>query len=285
MPIFFLLEAMLPATAIPTRRSINWRGRTWRTLPYPAYVIPGNQDVGNKHTRSNGPSDSRDDIALNMTSERLRLFASYFGPINWTFMHRGVRFTGFYAAVAGSGLPEEERFWRFMDRLANQPAALHHVAIMHYWLYIDAIDEKSWDITQESEYLPWYFGIDHSERLRIRDYLLAAGVEVLMCGHVHAGRPVETLDGIRIYKCSAGGNTAQMSERFGEVESRVGFHKCMVTDGGIDVAFVPGKNQTKEYGTYGPGGHPPISERDYSIAREEPHLSPDTWLIDGATNA
>jgi len=80
------------------------------TLPFPCHVIPGNMDVGNKHTGREGPSDTRDDVALNMTSDRLRLFASHFGPINWSFVHRGVRFTGFYAAVAGSGLPEEQRF-------------------------------------------------------------------------------------------------------------------------------------------------------------------------------
>ena len=50
-------------------------------LPFPAYAIPGNMDVGNKHTRRNGPRPDRDDVALNLTSHRLQLFASSFGPV------------------------------------------------------------------------------------------------------------------------------------------------------------------------------------------------------------
>ncbi|MFH1569029.1 MAG: metallophosphoesterase, partial [Gemmatimonadota bacterium] len=158
-------------------------------LPFPAYVIPGNMDVGNKHTRRNSRRRDRDDVALNLTSRRLQLFASYFGPVQWSFLHREVRFTGFYAAVAGSGLPEEDRFWRFMERLPGLPAARHHVAMMHYWLYMDDPAEPNWDIGREEEYLLWYFGIDEPHRARLIQILQAASVDVLFCGHVHTGRP------------------------------------------------------------------------------------------------
>ena len=43
---------------------------------------------------------SWDDTDLNMTAERLNLFSSYFGPICWTYLHRGIRFTGFFAPPA-----------------------------------------------------------------------------------------------------------------------------------------------------------------------------------------
>jgi hypothetical protein len=113
------------------------------TLPFPSFIIPGNMDVGNKHTDREGPGADRDDLALDVTSRRLQLFASYFGPIQWTFVHRGVRFSGFYAAVAGSGLREEERFWRLLERLAKLPPTEHHVAMMHYWPFIDRLDEPT----------------------------------------------------------------------------------------------------------------------------------------------
>lgn len=259
------------------------------TLPFPSFVIPGNQDVGNKHTKLEGPSDDRSDVALNVTSDRLRLFSSYFGPIQWSFLHREVRFTGFFAAVAGSGLPEEDRFWRFLDRLVSLPEARHHVAVMHYWLYIDRVGEPNWDITKREEYLPWYFGIDNPHRMRIVDCLSAASVEVLFCGHVHTGCPVETVDGIRICTTSAGGNTAQMVERLtrtrGMVETRFGFHRCLVTDSGIDVTFVPGDDQCDEFDSYGPGGHPMLQDRDYRLAREEPHLAPDLRLLSPRADA
>ncbi len=88
------------------------------TLPFPVFVIPGNMDVGNKHAARSGTKRKWEELGLgwndpdlNMTEHRLHLFASYFGPIHWAFLHRGVRFTGFFAAVACSGLPHEDRLW------------------------------------------------------------------------------------------------------------------------------------------------------------------------------
>lgn len=250
------------------------------TLPFPFFVIPGNMDVGNKHADRQGPDDLRDDVSLNVTSSRLQLFASYFGPVNWSYLHKQVRFTGFYAAVAGSGLPEEKRFWRFLERLPELPPARHHVAMMHYWLYIDSLDEPDWDITRQDQYLLWYFGIDEPHRRRIFRLLRASGVDVLFCGHVHTGRPVEVVDGMRICKAPAAGNTAQLSDRWYETETRTGFHLCRVTSEGVDVTFVPGDDQCEESDSYGPWGHPKLTDRDYSIAPEKPPLAPDPWLRD-----
>ena len=208
-------------------------------LPFPFFVIPGNMDVGNKHATQQGPDELRDDVALNVTSSRLQLFASHFGPIQWSFMHKDVRFTGCYAAVAGSGLPEEDRFWRFLERLPQLPRARHHVAMMHYWLYMNSLDEPNWDIAQTDQYLLWYFGIDEPHRSRIFRLLKAAGVDVLFCGHVHTGRPVEIVDGLRIYKAPGAGNTAQLSDRWDTVETRAGFQHGRVTQDGIDISFIP----------------------------------------------
>ena len=38
-------------------------------------------------------------------------------------------------------------------------------------------------------------------------------------------------------------------------------------------------SQCEDFNSYGPGGHPTISDRDYSQAREEPPLTVDPWLI------
>jgi len=245
-------------------------------LPFPSFIIPGNMDVGNKHAHVR--SRKRDDPSFNMTSERLRLFSTYFGPLHWTFMHRNVRFTGFYAALAGSGLHEEEQLWSLLNRLASLPRAEHHVAMMHYWLYMDDIDEPTPDITDPDQYFSWYFSIDREPRLRIFEKLTAAGVNILFSGHVHTGRPVELVDGMRVYKTPAGGNTAQLVNRWPQVETRNGYHLCTVSNNGIDVRFVPGDDQEPDVGTYGPWGHPTLTERDYSIAQEIPPLQIDPWL-------
>lgn len=251
-----------------------------QTLPFPTFVIPGNMDVGNKHTSLNGVKpkwDSRGlgwhDPDLNMTGGRLDRFAAWFGPIQWTFLHRDVRFTGFFAAVAGTGLPHEARFWRLLERLPSLPPARHHVAVMHYWPFIDQPDEPDWDLTDGEQYDNWYFSIDRPHRLRMWQLLRQANVETLFCGHVHTGRPVQEVDGIRVYRTPAAGNTAQMTDRWPEVEMRVGFQQCTVTDEGIEVTFVPGADQCDEFGSFGPMGHPPVDQRDYSVATEHPPLT------------
>ena len=244
------------------------------TLPFPTFAIPGNMDVGNKHAGHRGTKRPWDDVTLNMKAERLDLFASYFGPIHWTFIYRDIRFTGFYAAVAGTGFRQEERLWHLLQKLPDLPAARHHVALMHYWPYIERPDEPAWDITRPDQYDNWYFSLDAPHRKRLLNLLKAARVEILFCGHVHTGRPMEPLDGIRIYRSPAAGNTSQMQERWPDAETRVGFHRCDVSASGIEVTFVPGADQCEEFGTFGPWGHPSPEERDYSAAREKPPLQP-----------
>lgn len=252
------------------------------TLPFPSFVIPGNMDVGNKHASQNGRKRKWEerglgwhDPDLNMTEARLRLFATYFGPIHWTFMHRGVRFTGFFAAVAGTGLPQEQRLWRMLERLPDLPAAKQHVAVMHYWPFMEQPNEPAWDLTNADEYDNWYFSIDPPHRQRLWKLLRDAGVEILFCGHVHTGRPVQLVDGIRVYRTQAAGNTGQLAERWADADTRFGFHRCDVSPAGIEVKFIPGDNQCEEFGTFGPLGHPPVSERDYSVAQRQPPLRPD----------
>lgn len=252
------------------------------SLPFPSFVIPGNMDVGNKHATRNGRKRKWEerglgwhDPDLNMTEARLRLFATYFGPIHWTLLHRDVRFTGFFAAVAGTGLQQEARLWRLLERLADSPPAKHHVAVMHYWPFMEQPDEPAWDLTNADEYDNWYFSIDPPHRQRLWKLLQAAGVEILFCGHVHTGRPVQLVDGIRVYRTQAAGNTGQLAERWPDADTRFGFHRCDVSADGIEVQFVPGDDQCDEFGTFGPLGHPPVDQRDYSVAREQPPLKPD----------
>ena len=83
-------------------------------LSYPYYAIPGNMDTSNKHTDKNGAT-GREDIRLNVTAEQLDRFVSFFGDFPWSFVHKNVRFSGFYAAVAGSGLSYETRMWHWLE--------------------------------------------------------------------------------------------------------------------------------------------------------------------------
>ena len=251
------------------------------TLPFPTFVIPGNMDVGNKHALQNGAKPKWaeqgldwNDLDCNLTSRRLDFFASYFGPSFWTFLYREVRFTGFFAAVAGSGLRQEEQLWRLLERIPHLPPARQHVAMMHYWPFMEQPNEPAWDPTDPDQYDNWYFSIDPPHRQRLWELLQASRVDILFCGHVHTGRPIQFVDGIRLYRTQPAGNTAQLAERWKDADRRYGFHRCDVTEEAINVSFVPGSDQSEEFDSYGPMGHPAIEKRDYSMAREAPPLVP-----------
>ena len=162
-----------------------------------------------------------------------------------------------------------------MEMLPTLDRTRHHVAVMHYWLFMEDPDEPDWDLTNEEEYDNWYFSISPPHRQRIWKLLQQAGVDILFCGHVHTARPVQHLDGIRIYRTQAAGNTAQLTDRWKEIDTRFGYHRCTVVDDRIDVEFILGDDQCEEFGTYGPLGHPKVEDRDYSVAQQHPPIEPD----------
>ncbi len=243
----------------------------FESLPFPAYIIPGNMDVGNKRTDRQGPGheeDGRDDIALNVRSDLLTTFATYFGPVYWTFTHKNVRFTGFYDGVFGSGLPEEDRTWAMLERLPSLPRTPFHVVVIHYALFIDDIHEPNFDITKKDEYLSWYFGIDEPHRGRLVDIFKNSAVDIVFSGHIHCRRPVQHVEGFRFYQTSAVGGQPQWADKWPNGDTRIGFNRCEVTDSGIEVTFIPVDPISNEQ-DYGPYGHPPVEDRDYSVAWEK----------------
>ena len=237
-------------------------------LPYPYYAIPGNMDTGNKHTATPGAT-GRDDPRLNLTAASLDNFARFFGSFPWTFVHKEVRFTGIYAALAGSGLQHEKKLWHFLeDELPCAAATKHHVLVMHYALFVDALDEPTWDITREEEYHSWYFSIDNPHRQRLFDAFKRTGVDIVLSGHIHCRRPPQILDGIRFYRC-AGIAMPQWQSRFPDGDARLGFYRFELSDAGIRDTFIPLEKESTAQGGYGPGGHPRPEERDYSLAWEK----------------
>lgn len=242
------------------------------SLPCPAFVIPGNQDVGNKHATAQGTLfTERDDRKLNVTSERLALFASYFGPINWTLVHRQVRFTGFYDAVIGSGLPEEERLWHMLEHLAELPRVAHHVVVMHYALFIDALDEPEFDITKREDYLPWYFSVSGPHRRRLVDLLKRAGVGIIFSGHIHRRRPVQWVEGMRYFQGAAVGGRPQWADKWPDGDPTIGFYRCDVSPQRIEVTFVP-VEPPSTLAMRGPLGHPLPHLREYPDGKDVDHV-------------
>ena len=234
-------------------------------IPYKA--IPGNMDTGNKHTERQGPKSDRDDIGLNVTSEQLRRFSRFFGEFPWSFVHKNVRFSGFYEALAGSGLPEEDRMWRWLDELKNLPPAQYHVMLNHYALYIDDIDEHNADITEPETYATWYFGINKPYRNRIIESYKKANVTIVFSGHIHCRRPAQVLDGIRFLKSPATA-FSQWDDRWEDGDPTLGFFLCAVSDKDLDVEFIPLEKVSTATGVWGKGGHVKPEDRDYSLAQQ-----------------
>jgi hypothetical protein len=89
------------------------RARIWTRCPFPHSPFPATWMWATNTPRQRSQAQvgalgvAWNDPDLNVTAQRLDLFSSYFGPICWTFLYREIRFTGFFAAVAGSGLPHE----------------------------------------------------------------------------------------------------------------------------------------------------------------------------------
>jgi len=235
-------------------------------LPFPCHVVAGNMDTGNKRTTVSGPFPDRDDVALSVQSAQLRQFESVFGPLWWSFDHKGVRVSGFCDMVAGSGLPEEDAFWQWLARQVERPKVKAQVWVTHSPLFVDQPDEPNYDIRSADEYHEFYFNIDEPHRGAILEALEATGTSLVLSGHVHC-RKRHTAGGIDFH---IGPSTAfsQWEDRWQDGDPTLGFLRCAVRGAAIDVEFVPLKRRSDAKG-YGPGGHPRPEARDYSIAWEK----------------
>lgn len=235
-------------------------------LGIPYHAIPGNMEGGNKWTPVRGPRDDHDDPADNVRSEWLDRYKKWFGPIQWTFVHKNVRFSGFYETVAGSSLPEEKEMWAWLEGLASLPRARHHVIITHSPLFLDHPGEKNFDIQKPEEYGPWYAAIAEPHRSRMIRAFQAAGVNIAVSGHLHHQRTTFH-DGIAYIKAPATARP-QWNGYFKNTNPGTGFLRFEVFDDAITHSFVALTEVSTRKG-YGPVGHPLPHQRDYSLAWEK----------------
>lgn len=229
-------------------------------LGIPWHCIPGNMDTGNKHADRQGARPDRDDVACNVTQAQLDAYAAAIGPLTWSFVHRDVRFSGCYEAIAGTALPSAHALDAWLDGLAALPRASRHVMLNHYPLFTDTPADPPRDLTDAGQYLDWYFSIDPGPRRRLIDAYRRAGVTHVLSGHIHCRRPPLTFDGIT-YCFGAATAFAQWHQRWPDGDAALGFQVFAVTPQGIDCTFEPlAKISTRTDG-WGPGGHPKPADR------------------------
>ncbi|MDP6777959.1 MAG: metallophosphoesterase [Candidatus Latescibacteria bacterium] len=257
-PDFLLIGGDLTRDGATHRFELDQIKADLDNLPFPCYAIPGNHDVGNKYL------EGQPHLICARAVDR---FSEVFGSTEWSFEHKGVRFGGFNALLAGSGLPEEERMWSWLeDQARNQPQG-DSVWLLHPTLFMEDPDEPSWD--PEADRLEWIYTVDQPHRGRILDALAAAGATLAITSHVHC-RHTLSARGIRI-QASPSTAFSQACSRWIGGDPALGFLHCRVDGSGISPEFIPLEQESDAPG-YGPGGSPAMADRDYSIAREKPSL-------------
>jgi len=237
------------------------------TMGIPYHVIPGNMDTGNKHTDKQGPDSTRDDIGINITSEQIRQFESVFGPSQWTFVHKNVRVSGFCDILVGSGLPEEKELWKWLDEQKRLHRSAHHLWLMHYALFIDTMDDPSFDIGNPDQYFDWYFCVDQNNRERLMELFKSTGATRVITGHIHCRKDHFT-NGIH-FDLAPATCGSQWTNRWPDGDGTEGFFRYDVEDDRMTKTFVPLEKVSKRMDGYGPGGHPKPEARDYSLAWEK----------------
>lgn len=228
----------------------------------PWHVVPGNMDTGNKITSANGPHADRDDIACNVTEELLERFSNLVRPSPWSFLHHGVRFSGFYEIVTGSGLPYDRAAQAWLKDLATQPPTPWHIMLNHYPIYVHEPDEAAYNLTDPERYHDWYFGLDPEPRRLLMDAYAKAGVTHVLSGHIHCRRPPTKVEGITYCK---GPSTTfpQFGDKFADGDDTLGFQVFTVTDDAVELTFVPLERVSTRTDGWGPGGHPKPEARVY----------------------
>ena len=233
-------------------------------MQIPYHAIAGNMDTGNKHAPAQGPWPERDDKILNITSAQVQHFEKNFGPVWWTTTHKNLRISGLCDMLLGSGLPEEKAQWDWLEAQVKQSRSEYHIWLMHSALFIKDLHEPNWDITQEDEYRPWYFGIDEPHRSRLMEIFKATGTNRVITGHIHCQKEFFT-EGIH-FDLAPATCFSQMKDFWPDGDTRLGFLKFTVSPEGLQKTFVPLKKESTRTDGYGPGGHPKPEARDYSLA-------------------
>jgi hypothetical protein len=259
-PEFLLVGGDMTRDGSTHRLELELVRRDLDSLPFPVHCIPGNHEVGNKYSK---------DSSVAIQPDFLHLYKSVFGDSEWSFVHRGIRFTGCNAFLLGSGLPDEDRLRAWLEKQNREPRAAQHVWMLHPALFADHVDEEDWNPDTHPE--EWYFVLDREHRQYLLEIFRATGVTHVITAHIHCRREME-LDGVRILFAPS---TAfpQWGERWPDGDPRLGFLHFRVDSARIDCSFVPLRYLSEREG-YGPGGNPPFEGRDYSRAMEHPPIDP-----------
>jgi 3',5'-cyclic AMP phosphodiesterase CpdA len=140
----------------------------------PWLVVPGNHDVGDNPDDEAGDDD--------VTSGRVAEWVRVFGADRWLAELGAWRLLGVDAQLFGSGTPEEDDQWAFLeDGLRHERRT---VLVTHKPLTAD---------DDELATAPPYRFVPPPARARLTELCRAGGVELVLSGHVHQQRRLEAV--------------------------------------------------------------------------------------------
>jgi 3',5'-cyclic AMP phosphodiesterase CpdA len=148
-----------------------------KRVPAPWRVVPGNHDIGDTNSALIDPDDV-------VTADRVARWNDLFGPDRWAVDLDRWRLVGVNAQLFGTGLPGEAEQWDFVDDALNgtHPTDQRLLFVTHKPI---AAPEP------ELAGGPPYRFVPSPARDRLWERVRAAGVEVVLSGHVHQSRALQ----------------------------------------------------------------------------------------------
>lgn len=140
--------------------------RLFKMLDAPIYLLPGNHDVGDKHS-PHVPSFTVDQHGLDV-------YKGWFGASYRSFDRGGVHFVLINSSILNSGLPEEGRQTRWLEADLEKHRGGRVHMFSHYPPFIVEPREPSNYDNMDEPARSWLLGL-------LEEY----GVEALFAGHVH----------------------------------------------------------------------------------------------------
>lgn len=138
----------------------------YQRLDAPFYIAPGNHDIGDKCLPGNP--------AATVSEATCAKYEEKFGAQWQRFDHADICFVIVNSCLFGSGLPQEEAQWAFLDEVVADGVNKRIFLFSHYPPFITAEDEAD-----------NYDNIDSAPRRRLIELLERSNVEALFAGHVH----------------------------------------------------------------------------------------------------
>lgn len=144
-------------------------------LGAPVLCVPGNHDVG----EAGSPFQP-------VNAERVERWRRHFGPDHWSHDLPGWRLIGLDSLLLGSGEPEEERQFAWLEETLPRAEGRRIAWFLHQPLFITEPDEGD----------TGYWGVKPVPRARLLDLARRHDVALVASGHLHKSHD-RHVDGIR----------------------------------------------------------------------------------------